>query len=163
MAVSRFLGMLTALTVALPASAHPRHRHHQPVPIILPAPAIDAVDLSTLAPPAPLSTDLVTYGDATFARARAQARYPREEKIDAEEATTIGVPYPCAPRAAGSDSYSCRNDPSHPRSYRQGYAFTPSYVSAPQVVQEDRAQQASVFPPVTGLFWAVNSVRLDPH
>ena len=144
----------TLTTMPLPALA--RHRH-----AIVP-PSADAIELAGIAPPTRRGTVEKTYGDAAFARARMQSRYSSESAADTAEAATAGVPYPCDPRAATADAYVCRNDP-RVLGYGQGYAFTPSYVSAPTVFNQAPDAQEPVMPSITGFFWAVNSARFDPH
>ena len=140
----------------LPALA--RHRHRAPVP-----PSADAIELAGIAPPTRRGTALQTYGDAAIARAQMQRRYPREEAANADTvARTGGAPYPCDPRVATADAYVCRNDP-RVLGYGQGYAFTPSYVSAPTVFDQDPGVQEPVMPAITGFFYGVNSARIDPH
>ena len=148
---------LVLATAAQGADA-PRHRRHHGVP-----PSEDAVQLAGIAPPTRRGTALQTYGDAEIARARMQRLYPREQAADiAAERRTGGAPYPCDPRIATADAYVCRNDP-RATGYGQFYAFTPSYVSAPTVFEQDPRAQAPVMPDITGFFWSVNSARIDPH
>ena len=150
--------LTAALLLAVAPSAQARPRHHHGVP-----PSMDAVQLAGIAPPTRRGTALQTYGDAEIARARMQRRYPREDAANAAEvARTGGAPYPCDPRLATADAYVCRTDP-RGTDYREGYAFTPSYVSAPTVFQQDPGTQVPVMPDITGFFWSVNSARLDPH
>jgi hypothetical protein len=89
-----------------------------------------------------------------------QRRYSREDA--AEAAPSGGAPYPCERRMATADAYVCRGYPRVP-DYREGYAFTPSYVSAPTVFEQDPRAQAPIMPDITGFFWSVNSARIDPH
>ena len=145
------------LLAALSGAAAAGHRHHHGVP-----PSLDAVELAGIAPRAHRGTALQTYGDAEIARAAMQRRLPREAAANAEVERTGGAPYPCDPRLATADAYVCRNDP-RVIGYGQGYAFTPSYVSAPTVFGQDPGTQAPIMPDITGFFWSVNSARIDPH
>lgn len=152
---------LTATLLLAGLSASPalaRHRHHAPVP-----PSEDAIELARIAPQTRRGTALQTYGDAAIARAQMQRRYEREEAANADGvARTGGAPYPCDPRVATADAYVCRNDP-RVLGYGQGYAFTPSYVSAPTVFDQDPGAQEPVMPAITKFFHGVNSARIDPH
>lgn len=153
-------GLILACLAASAQAADLRHRHHQHHGV---APSEDAVELDGIAPPTRRGTALQTYGDAEIARARMQSHYPREAAADAvAERRTGGAPYPCDPRLATADAYVCRNDP-RVIGYGQYYAFTPSYVSAPTVFEQDPRAQAPVMPDITGFFWSVNSARIDPH
>lgn len=98
------------------------------------------------------------------ARSRFQKRYQREARGDRDNAAPVAgrSPYPCDPRAAGPDAYVCKNETGR-LGYGQYYAFTPSYVSSPQLVGDDPRVQTSVLPLITSLFWAANSLRFDPH
>ena len=164
----RLLIAACALALAPLGSATARPSHHRrhlvragpppPTP-----PSQDAIELATLAPPSPLSTIEQTYGDAAYSRGRLEGRVGREVDADHVDAAVYGgVPYPCDPRAAGASAYACNGAP-HPRSYGQGYAFTPDYLSAPQRLGVPPDEQTQVLPPLTGLAWIVNSVRYDPH
>ena len=73
-----------------------------------------------------------------------------------------GVPYPCEPRVAIASAYRCNGAP-QAGYYGQGYAFTPAYLGAPQRLQVPPDEQTQVLPPLSGLAWAVNSLRYDPH
>ncbi len=145
------------------ARTHHRHRVSRAVPPPQTAPSQDAIELATLAPPSPRSTVVQNYGDAAFARGRLGGRIEREVSVDHADAEAYGgVPYPCEPRVAGASAYACNGAP-HPRSYGQGYAFTPAYLSAPQRLGVPPDEQTQVLPPLTGLAWVVNSLRYDPH
>ena len=157
MRVPRLCGLIAALLLANPPGAEAAGHRHRRV-----QPSQDAVELAGIAPRERRSTALQTYGDAKIARAAAQRRIPREEAADAATERTGGAPYPCDPRLATADAYVCRNDP-RVLGYGQGYAFTPSYVSAPTVFEQDPRTQAPIMPDITGFFWSVNSARIDPH
>ncbi len=155
----------TAVCLALtpaPAGAVQKAKRHHSRYAAAPVPSTDAVELGTLAPPSPaFSTLQQSYGDAAIARAHFQRRY--EEQAPALEAEANGpVQYPCDPRSADAGGYTCRNPPSA-IGYGQTYAFTPSFVSAPQTVGKDPTAQSSLLPPFTALFYAVNGLRYDPH
>ena len=152
-----FTALTAALVLANVPAATARHRQQRVLP------SADAVQLAGIAPPTRRGTALQTYGDAEIARAEMQRRYRPEEMANGEEVgRTGGAPYPCEPRLATADAYVCRNDP-RVLGYGQGYAFTPSYVSAPTVFGQDPREQAPLMPNVTDFFWAVNSARFDPH
>ena len=136
----------------------PPKRHHRGA-VLRADPSEDAVMLSILAPPSPSSTRRQSYGDAVFARARQQRRTANAQ-LDPR-----GVPfgiYPCEPREAGAAGYACDGDPARP-GYGQYYAYLPANASAPQVPRGDPGAQSRVLAPATALFWAVNSLRFDPH
>ena len=142
-----------------------RHRPHhlRVVPPPPTPPSQDAIELATLSPPSRLSTIEQTYGDAVYARHRLESRIDRQAEADLDTAAAYGgVPIPCEPRIAGASAYACNGAP-HPRSYGQGYAFTPSYLSAPQRLGVPPDEQTQVLPPFTGLAWVVNSLRPDAH
>ena len=159
------VSIMALLLVGGAAARTSRHRTHvlrvvSPPP---PAPSQDAIELATLAPPSRLSTIEQTYGDAAYARRRLERRIDREAQADLDTAAAEGgVPYPCEPRVAGASAYACNGAP-HPRSYGQGYAFTPSYLSAPHRLGVPPDEQTQVLPPLTGLAWVVNSLRPDAH
>ena len=157
MRIHLFTALTAALLLANVPDATARHRQQRVLP------SSDAVQLTGIAPPTRRGTALQTYGDAEIARAEMQKRYPREEMANEEEVErTGGAPYPCEPRSATADAYVCRNDP-RVLGYGQGYAFTPSYVSAPTVFAQDPREQAPLMPKITEFFFAVNSARIDPH
>lgn len=158
MNLSLACGLTLAVLATSAQAADLRHHRRHGVP-----PSVDAVQLAGIAPPTRRGTALQTYGDAEIARALMQRRIPREDAANAAEvARTGGAPYPCDPRLATADAYVCRTAPGA-TGYKQFYAFTPSYVSAPTVFQQDPGTQAPVMPDITGFFWSVNSARLDPH
>lgn len=149
------------------AAARPGHHHRHTVQRAVPPPPVppsqDAVELAILAPPSRRSTLEQSYGDAAYARGRLERRIDREVRDDFETVATIGgAPYPCEPRIAGASAYVCNGAP-HPRSYGQGYSFTPAYLAAPQRRGALPNEQTPVLPPLTGLAWVVNSLRPDPH
>lgn len=152
--------------VPLAAGARASHHRHRILRLAPPpptSPSQDAIELATLAPPSRRSTVEQTYGDAAFARDHAQNRIQRELQVDEADAAAFGgVPYPCDPRAPGATAYACNGAP-HQRSYGQGYAFTPDYLSAPQRLGVPPDVQTQVLPPITGLAWVVNSLRYDAH
>lgn len=147
--ISTSLVLTLGLLVAAGAAEARSHRVR-----VVTAPSPDAIELDALAPPARRGTLEQTYGDAAYARARAQARVapPREPQ-----------PYPCDPRIATNAGYLCpRVAPA--LGYGQYDAFTPAYVSAPQTFAvPDSDAQSPLLSPVTSLFWAVNSARWDRH
>lgn len=146
--------LLMACGLISDLSAHPsKPRRHGPVHA---SPSADAVDLAVLAPISRRSTVEQTYGDAAIARSRFARGYR------SEGGAAAGAPYPCDPRHAGPDAYVCTNDPSR-IGYGQYYAFTPAYVSSPQVVGDDPRVQTPILPAITSLFWAANGWRIDPH
>jgi hypothetical protein len=105
--------------------------------------------LATLAPPEPFTTAEQDYGDAAFARARAQ-RFIKHSTTDAV------APYPCDPHIAISNGMICANVPGR-RGYGQYYAFTPDYLTAPQISGADPSAQTSLLPPATILFLNANT------
>lgn len=168
----RATGLMLIAACAVPplgadmADAHPvrqRHTAHHVVRIEPAPPSQDAVELATLAPPAPRSTIEQSYGDAGYARGRLERRVEGERRADRADAAAYGsTPYPCEPRIAATSATICNGAP-HTRSYGQGYAFTPSFVSAPQRLGVPPDEQSGTLPPLTGLAWIVNNLRYDPH
>lgn len=134
------------------------HRHRASVP-----PSEDAVELAGISPPSRRGIALQGYGDAVIARAGIRRRYAREDAANVETiGRTGGAPYPCDPRVATADAYICRNDP-RVLGYGQGYAFTPSYVSAPTVFDQNPGVEEPIMPAITSFFYGINSARIDPH
>ncbi len=159
----RVIAVLCALFLVTGATAtfarakpHPR-RPAVPPPI----PSADAVELGTLAPPTRLSTLRQTYGDAAIARDMARRGYPAAARHDRAVAATTGAPYPCDPNTARATVIVCGDQRGH--GYGQGYAFTPSYVSAPQVFEADPFAQDQIFPPATAFFWSLNRLTAYPR
>ena len=126
-----------------------RHR------IVRVRPSVDAVALATLAPPQPLSTSMQTYGDAEIARARAQ-------RIIGRSTTNAVAPYPCDPHVALANGVVCANRPRR-TGYGQFYAFTPDYVTAPQIAGADPGRQTSLLAPATMLFLDANVALFGPR
>ncbi len=166
----RMMGQMLGLACALalvPLVAVARTNHHrQHVERLAPSPPTppsqDAIELATLAPPSRLSTVEQTYGDAAYARRRAGGRLERELRADRADVDAFGgVPYPCEPRVAGATAYACNGVP-HPFRYRDGYAFTAGYLSAPQRIGVPPDEQSQVLPPLTGFAWVVNKLGDDP-
>jgi hypothetical protein len=135
--------MAAAPCLPAPASAAdlPRPKRHRVVRV---RPSVDAVQLATLAPLQPLSTAEQSYGDAPIARARAQ-------RIFARRTTDAAAPYPCDPHVAIAHGTVCANVPGR-LGDGQGYAFTPAYVTAPQISGADPGAQTSLLAPGTVLF-----------
>lgn len=134
------------------ASGAAEARGHRARVVVSPSP--DAIELDALAPPARRGTVEQTYGDAAYARARAQAR---------TEPASEPQRYPCDPRVATNGGYLCPQV-SPTLGYGQFHAFTPAYVSAPQTFAvPDSDAQSPLLAPVTSLFWSVNSARWDRH
>ena len=144
------------------APARPSKAKHRVHATAADTPSADGLDLGYLAPPTRLTTLRQDYGDAAFARSRYNRGYPAEVAADRRQEIARGTPYPCDPRVARADAYVCGSDQRH-LGYGQYFAFTPSYVSSPQVVAADPNAQNQVLPPVTAIFWAVNGLRYDPH
>ena len=154
----RVCGLIATLLLSnLPGAAAAGHRPHHGAP-----PSLDAVQLAGIAPLTRRGTALQDYGDAEIARVAMQRRILREEAKNVEMERTGGTPHLCDRRLATVDAYVCRNNP-RVTGYAQGFAFTPSYVSAPTVFEQNPDAQEPIMPDITGFFWLVNSARIDPH
>lgn len=120
----------------------------------------DAVELATLSPRANASTTAQTYGDAAYARAHLQRSIAREEAMAPSRPEDPASS--CDPRTTTASGYICDIEPRGGRD-RQGYAFTPSYLSAPQRIAVPADVQTPFLSPLSGLAWIVDSLRYKPR
>ena len=117
-------------------------------------PSADAAELAALAPPASRSTANQTYGDAQIARSRFQRRTHLRGPTEIVADAPLGI-VPCEPRVAQAAGYACRIDPRP--GYGKFYAFTPAYVTAPQVPRNVPNVDQSLLPPATSFFLSADN------
>ncbi len=134
---------------------HLRHRNASSAPV-----SQDAAELATLAPPSSRSTMAQNYGDAAYSRSRV-IRGISGTKADSKS-PVFGRSDTCDPRMVTSRGYVCGGAQLGAR-YQQGYAYTPSFLSAPQRVGVPDDVQTPLLSPLAGLAWLANNLRYDPH